>query len=192
MELGPIFLISRNKKILLITIVVLFVIFGLIITNGRGDLVSPSIAVGGTSIELPFTDDNTGETLIIHSNKETYGGWDNATVYFSIKNTTRNEQLISSKFLFSTQNESLEKVEVFNDGLWQELNFKEVEISVPDSISTKPIPDEFSGDKQFSQLIRGKETKYFRATLSFPPKSGIKKFYLESFGDGGAYGLLDP
>ncbi|MCK5476185.1 MAG: hypothetical protein KAI71_06430, partial [Candidatus Pacebacteria bacterium] len=46
----------------------------------------------GKTIALAWTDDNTGEDLIIQSDKKEYNGFNEVDVYFSITNTNKEDQ----------------------------------------------------------------------------------------------------
>ncbi|MCG2697541.1 hypothetical protein L6307_00365, partial [Candidatus Parcubacteria bacterium] len=46
----------------------------------------------GTKIALAWTDDNTGENLIIQSDRKEYNGFSSVDVYFSITNISRRDQ----------------------------------------------------------------------------------------------------
>ena len=71
----------------------------------------PSIDFNGEIITFPYTDDNSGENLIIYTDKQTYGGWDGADVYIMIENKSGEKQETKIKFLFpSKKGEKLSEI----------------------------------------------------------------------------------
>ncbi|HDY68810.1 MAG TPA: hypothetical protein ENH85_13595 [Candidatus Scalindua sp.] len=78
-------------------IVAIFSIWGLASVVNQPKI--PSFKVDGQNIEVAYTDDNTNEDLIIHTNQKDYmnlGG--NITVYFSVLNNSGQDQTIKAVF----------------------------------------------------------------------------------------------
>jgi len=69
--------------------------------------VIPSIDFNGETITFPYTDDNSGENLIIYTNKQTYGGWNSAVVYVMVENISGENQETKIKFIDPKQSEFL-------------------------------------------------------------------------------------
>ena len=155
---------------------------------------SPTSTIDGKEVSFPFTDENIGESLIMRTDKETYGGWDRTTALIHLENIRRDDETFDLEFLFSKEGEYIEKLEYFSkDSVWEELNLKEGSIlEVPEGMSRKYIPEEFKATNRTKVNVQGKSSVVLKAYLRFPPHSGVQKFYLEAFGSEGGYGLLDP
>jgi len=69
--------------------------------------VIPSIDFNGETITFPYTDDNSGENLIIYTDKQTYGGWNSAVVYVMVENISGENQETKIKFIDPKQSEFL-------------------------------------------------------------------------------------
>lgn len=70
------------------------------VTNPKDiDYIAP-IDFNGKEIVYAYTDDNTGEDLIIATDSATYSSWDSAYVNFAIKNISGNDQNIKVQFLY--------------------------------------------------------------------------------------------
>jgi len=54
----------------------------------------------GKDITFDYTDDNTNETLVIKTNKESYGGLTQEDIYFSVTNTGAKAERVSMQMLF--------------------------------------------------------------------------------------------
>jgi len=68
------------------------------------------------NISLLWTDDNTNENLIIQSDKKYYYGRDSSMVYFSITNTSLNEQEPKIRFLFDNEeNRGVKRITQLNN-----------------------------------------------------------------------------
>jgi len=67
-----------------------------------------------TIIPLSWTDDNTGETLIIQTDKKIYTGFNQAQVYFSITNISRQDRDMDIVIWFEDGERKVEKVERLN------------------------------------------------------------------------------
>lgn len=182
------------------------------------DLTS-EIDFNGKLIDFTYTDDNTGETLIIKTDKETYGGWESSPVYFSIENTS-DDELVDIRFYFQGE-EVVSKiseykkdvpyqvtisdygdVEIWDEeleatttveriiGNHQEERYKDEWRALHFSKGLKTIESLKSSDKIQYSIAKG-ETKYFQGIIEFPSKSE-GEFYMEATGDKGGQGFLDP
>lgn len=58
------------------------------------------LTFNGQIINFPYTDDNTGETLIIKTDQQTYSSWDSAYVHFAVKNITNDDQDTKIQFAY--------------------------------------------------------------------------------------------
>ncbi len=70
----------------------------------------PFIVVNGERIEFPYTDENEGEDLIIYTDKETYGGWDESIVYVMVENKSGKGQAINLQVFFSDESKSVAEI----------------------------------------------------------------------------------
>lgn len=71
------------------------------VTNPKDiDYIAP-IDFNGKEIVYAYTDDNTGEDLIIATDSATYSSWDSAYVNFAIKNISASDQNIKVQFLYN-------------------------------------------------------------------------------------------
>lgn len=58
------------------------------------DYIAP-ITFNGEQIDFPYTDDNTGETLLIHTDRGTVVSWDKAYGYMAVKNISPDDQNVN-------------------------------------------------------------------------------------------------
>lgn len=79
---------------------------------GGGPIEPPAVMVNGTLITYPFTDDNTGEQLLIYTDKETYVELGEATVNFAVVNTSAEDQGVNLMFYFGDKSKGLSMIEV--------------------------------------------------------------------------------
>lgn len=70
------------------------------------------LSFNGTKISFPYTDNNSGEDLIINTDQATYSSWDSAYVYFAIKNTSNTDQTVKIQFAYAAGAQT-SKVEEF-------------------------------------------------------------------------------
>ncbi|MCA9359562.1 hypothetical protein KC850_00815, partial [Candidatus Kaiserbacteria bacterium] len=68
----------------------------------------------GKELDFKFTDDNEDETLIIKTNESTYKGLSEVTTYFSVTNTTNDEEDFSVQTYFPNGVGEVTSLEVFN------------------------------------------------------------------------------
>ncbi|GEM_PF-1992698 len=76
-----------NIKLLIPTAVVVATVLIFFFWRSNDIQVSPIQIDNKTSIQFPYTDDTSGESLIIKTNQKTYSGLSNSEVYISITNT---------------------------------------------------------------------------------------------------------
>ncbi|USN88639.1 MAG: DUF2341 domain-containing protein [Candidatus Nomurabacteria bacterium] len=68
----------------------------------------------GTEVEIPYTDENAGETLIIKADKRSYAGISEAVTYFSVTNTSDAEDDFALQTYFPKGVGEVKSLEVFN------------------------------------------------------------------------------
>ncbi|MCK4553436.1 DUF2341 domain-containing protein [Candidatus Parcubacteria bacterium] len=124
----------------------------------------------GTKIALAWTDDNTGEDLIIQSDKKIYYGFNSAEVYFSITNISKKDQEADISFLLQKDSH---------------IKLKNNHINL-----INPCKNKLAGIDRIN-MIRAGETNYYKAALKFPPMSK-GEFFIKATGNKGGYGYLDP
>ncbi|MFC1644921.1 LamG domain-containing protein [Patescibacteria group bacterium] len=140
---------------------------------------------GDNEVKLTWTDDNEGEDLIIQSNQKNYFGVDESIIYFSITNINSKNQEIDLRFLFEDQDASLVSIDKV-----ESVDKKSELKKTTQNLSFGSIKN-FKSSNQFQDQIKSKETNYYQAIIKYP--AGSKgEFYIESKGDDGAYGILDP
>src|SRR3990167_2031695 len=169
-------------------------------------------------IQLTFTDDNTGEDLIISSDKHDYYGFGAVDVYFSVKNTSKTDQDINLILSFGEKTD-LGSIRLFTgtkdviipgftsitatgtdimpdrtvtETVWEKM-------SVTDGISreifspAKSVKDATKNRTTLSFPLAKGETKVFVANVKTRAKVGENgEFFIEAFGDKAGYGNLDP
>lgn len=191
------------------------------------------ITFNGQSISFPYTDDNANESLIIHTDRETYSSWDSTYVYFAVKNISSDDQSVKVQFAYEggastaaieeykpqtpyqvsvddfakTETCATVKDEVGKDvqscelqktGSHLETRYRDewgtiTKTSAEDlkSRDVKPIDSKFVAKEQVEYWIQSGQTKYFRAKITFTPKSN-GEFFINAYGSLGAIGHLDP
>ena len=70
----------------------------------------PSILVNGELITFKYTDENKDENLIIRTDKETYGGWDESDVYVMVENKSGKGQAINLQVFFPDESKSVAEI----------------------------------------------------------------------------------
>ncbi len=153
----------------------------------------------GKVIAIANTDDNTGEDIIIKSDKASYDTVGTSEVYLSISAGKPDENLLV-QFLFPDDGSKIEKVEtcptascgrVKNGDNWQAL---EVSADALNYEHKKPVPDIYQPIGHISLISPKRSTSpiepsYIRLTISYPAET-VGEFWVEAFGDKGSYGLL--
>ncbi len=158
-----------------------------------------------TKIALAWTDDNTGETLIIQSDKKEYNGFSSVDVYLSITNISRKDQDMDVVFWVGDEKVKVEGIE----------RLESDENSHP--VARKPLGGYslngylrkdikgFTAGHVANDTIKSGQTNYYKATIKYPPMSK-GEFFIEAFGKSApralasalgadlpfAYGHLDP
>ncbi len=208
---------KRYKKIILLALITLALVIAATIVwrlgnwhektepeNGASANVSPDVNVldqidlakeaGGEaeSIPLLWTDNNDKENLIITSDRQYYDASSEVKVYFSVKNTTGQDQLTDIYFWFDDENKSVSEVKSLQDGQISNFQFPILnEFSMPEFSNRKSVKDYKTGSKFQDTIVAG-QTNYYLATITSPKVSGQSEFFIEAFSDKGAYGHLDP
>lgn len=73
-----------------------------------------AVEFDGKIITTEYTDDNTGEDLIIRTDRETYGGFGQIPVYFSVENTSGQDETVDIRFLFEGSERSVTVYEIIS------------------------------------------------------------------------------
>ncbi len=160
-------------------------------------------------ISIAYTDDNSGEDLIIHSDKETYAGFSQSDIYFSVANPQDADQAVDLQFLFPEDGGTVTAVQEVDPLLapqyssndektapWKKMSMATTEIPMTADLQAaaakkKTIPEGFVSDGRIKFAMAPKQTLYFKARIAYTP--GQKgEFWIEGFGNKGSYGLLDP
>ncbi len=126
----------------------------------------PFIIVNGERIEFPYTDDNTGENLIIRTDRETYGGWDESIVYAMVENKSGKGQAINLQVFFSDESKSVAEISRLKLDVPYEVDvpdFKTVDydcsITEVSSTTEKTITEKKTCQRD-EQIGSHKETRY--------------------------------
>ncbi len=161
------------------------------------------------TIEFPYTDDSSGESLTIKSDKKYYTGFSDTNAYFSVTNNTAQDEQGVLLFYFPgqfTKNKNdppgvkpatVTSVEVRVGDKWQKLDFFKNNIKINESAlakslkKRKPIPEDFKMKAGMQISIPAGQTAYLRSRIAYPPGSK-GEFWIETLGKNGGYGLLDP
>ena len=77
---------------------------------------------GKNIVNFVYTDDNSGENLIIKTNKKTYIGLTRANVYFSVTNIGRKSQKVDLQAYFPEKDGEVEKISKWKEGIPYEAN----------------------------------------------------------------------
>src|SRR3989338_3224783 len=210
----------KNKNfIIVIVIVILFVGYFMIRKNNPSLLneeilkVDPIKLSDNMIIEFPHTDDNTGESIIIKTDKEIYEGGDRSDVYFALTNTGNEAEKVAVLSYFPKEYGDIDYIDVWqanatNDKQpttndqnqkpsWQRLLITRGDIKANMTklekafAKKKTVPEEFDVRAGIQFEIPSGHTAYFKAQILYPSDSR-GEFWFEAFGDKGGYGLLDP
>lgn len=179
---------------------------------------TPSIIDNGRVIEFAYTDDNTGEDLIIRTNQERYfniaGGF---TVHYSILNNSNQGQEVKVAFSLSDDTatkkivrnirqyigESVKYVDVYSsstntttteeikNAIWEEKEWKDFNVVNPNSFIRKELKKTHANKSNTFYLDAG-EIRIFKAEIKYLPEQLEEEFFIEAFGNKGSYGHLDP
>lgn len=150
-------------------------------------------------IEFLYTDDNADENIIIKTNQKHYRGnaWSN--VYISLTNTTNLSQNAALLFYFlkEKKQDNMVTLQQFDKNEWQYLTFykNSIKFNVPKLdlalAKRETIPETFEVKSGTQINIPANSVTYFVARLEYAPGTS-GEFWIETLGDKGAYGLLDP
>ena len=167
----------------------------------------------GTKIALAWTDDNTGEDLIIQSDKKIYYGFNNIEVYFSITNTNKQDQDMDIVVWVGDGRIRVEEMERLdlNTAAYAPLasvasahseSGRDAQQRRERGFETKDIKG-FEIGYVVNDEIESGQTNYYKTTIKYPPMSK-GEFFIEAFGKEAkplrrgfassafAYGHLDP
>lgn len=114
-----------------------------------------TISVDGTERSFDFTDDNTGEDLIISTDKRDYSGISRATVYFSIQNKSSRTQSIDINFFFKDSAKRLVNIERL---ITESVNVPEYSISCARE-STASSTESEPGRSECGPVFSGKSSQ---------------------------------
>src|SRR3990167_8635675 len=138
-------------------------------------------------IQLTFTDDNTGEDLIISSDKHDYYGFGAVDVYFSVKNTSKTDQDINLILSFGEKTD-LGSIRLFTGTKdviipgFTSITATGTDI-MPDRTVTETVWEKMSvtdgiSREIFSPAKSVKDATKNRTTLSFPLAKGETKVFV--------------
>lgn len=154
----------------------------------------PSINDNGKTVTMAYTDNNSGEDVIIRSDKADY--YDN-DIYFSVKNNTAIDQTFDIFF-------TLENDKTWINGIKEYVSPTEFAPTATISINqTKVGLDLKMGTKKrkttvgsstrgFRDSIGAGQTSFYKAQLIAPQGTIKQEFFIEAVGNFGGYGHLDP
>ncbi|MCG2808788.1 MAG: hypothetical protein L6275_00365, partial [Candidatus Portnoybacteria bacterium] len=170
----------------------------------------------GAAIALAWTDDNSGENLIIQSDKKQYEGFSSAEVYFSVTNISRKTQEMDMVFWLEDGERVVERVELLDVNSQTSLDVNKAPLMLPElgsviaseakqsrdgdwiAASRTPRNDKkrksingFTDGYAATDTIQSGETRYYKALLKYPARAN-GEFFIEAFGNNGGYGHLDP
>ena len=206
---------KQFKKILIV-----LGIIGIAVASQFGGAPAPSfpvVEVNGQVIEFSYTDDNTGEDLIIYTDKETYGGWNEAEIYIMIENISGEKQETKIKFL-SDVDEFLGEISRLGKDIPYQIAVNDYATTAYDcgyqSTTTQEWVDkicereeivgthqetryrdewqkleDFDNEAEFT--LPKDKIAYFKTYVEFPRKAK-GEFFIEVTGDKQGWGTLDP
>ena len=197
-----------NKKHLTLLILLTLLTSGVLLfgkdrfNNTDNTIIPTEFTFQGKTIALAWTDDNTGEDLIIQSDKKEYNGFNEVDIYFSVTNTNREDQ--NMDVVVWVGDEKVEVKEVLK--IEGDNNFQ-FPISPPEAdqpwagnqFPNRKDIKSFTNGYAVNDQIKTKQTNFYRARIKYPPMSD-GEFFIEAFGNSKfkiqnsklAYGHLDP
>lgn len=98
-KLGKVFIfVKKTGKWIIFASVAAVTIAGFSLLS-VDEILHPVVEVNGQVIEFPYTDDNTGENLIIWTDKEVYAGWigEEISLYYYIENNSNRGGVFNSQ-----------------------------------------------------------------------------------------------
>jgi len=179
---------------------------------------APSIDFNGEIITFPYTDDNTGENLIIRTDKQTYGGWDSAVVYVMVENISGENQETKIKFIDPKQSEFLFEIGRLEKDVEYQVEVDDfttvyydcsyTSTSTGETIEQTCEKQEKTGshfetkyrdewqplediDNEAEFVLPKNKIAYFKTRIQFPHNTK-DEFFIEITGDKNGYGHLDP
>lgn len=181
--------------------------------------IEDKVKIGDKEKDISYTDINTDETLIIKSDAENYYHYFGyIQVFFSITNTTLDDQQVD----ISLSLEDKETVEIKNISRFMgnatttvpeftdPVGSTEQPVTIPAHEVQEPVWEELKLSKfknkthdrkdnkntvakqEAKTQINSGETVYFMANVRVRDMSEGAEFFVEAFGNKGAYGHLDP
>lgn len=164
----------------------------------KGLVVEPLVLADKT-IEFPHTDDNEGETLIIKSDRDLYYSDSSRNdVFVSVTNTTDIAQNLALIFYFpGDQKAEPATLELYKDGRWEYVTFYKNNIKINKELlniaikKRETIPKTIIPKAGAQISISADETIYLKTIITYEPDTE-GEFWIETLGDKGSYGLLDP
>lgn len=196
----------KIKHILIATGIIGVALAATFIPNGE----IPSIIVNGETIVFEYTDDNTGENLIIRTDKQTYGGWDGADVYVMIENISGENQETKIKFIDPKQSEFLFKIGRLEKDVPYQItvsDYETITYDCSDATTTKTCErEELIGthqemrykdewqelediDNEAEFTLPKDKIAYFKTKITFPHQTE-GEFFIEITGDKQGWGHL--
>jgi len=178
--------------------------------------VIPSIDFNGETITFPYTDDNTGENLIIRTDKQTYGGWDSAIVYVMVENISGENQETKVKFIDPKQSEFLFEIGRLEKDIEYQIEVDDfttvyydcsyISTSTGETIERTCEKQEKTGshfetkykdewqplediDNEAEFVLPKNKIAYFKTRIQFPHDTK-DEFFIEITGNNGGYGHL--
>ncbi|MCK5459681.1 DUF2341 domain-containing protein, partial [Candidatus Parcubacteria bacterium] len=111
-----------NKKHFILFIILTLLASGVLLfgkdrfNNTTDDIIIPKEFIfQGKTIALAWTDDNTGEDLIIQSDRKEYSGFNEVDVYFSITNTNKEDQEMDVVVWVGNEKVEVKSIERLNE-----------------------------------------------------------------------------
>ena len=196
-----------NFKVLILSAIVAVGVLFFFLQRDHEVKVAPIQIEEGKIVEFPYTDDNSGENIIIKTDKKDYYGVNSSDVYVSITNTRNVDEKAVLLFYFPKPSEgtkdlkliprvdTLEKYE--SDKKWKFITFFKENIKInPKLLSVgiekrESIPQTLAVNTGAEIDIPANKTVYFKSKIKYPEGSQ-GEFWIETIGTQGGYGLLDP
>jgi len=174
-----------------------------------------TINIDDKSVSVNYTDENSNEDLIIHSDQKDYSGLGTVGIIVSVYNTGQSQNV---KFAVSTPNKQgweIIKVQEYGGEIdvnvsgtpdiitatgtikgilsstikrttWNDIGQKQYQNA---GILRKDVKEKKTEKESNSFYLAKGETKFFKIQLKY---SSNDEFFIEAFGDNGGYGHLDP
>ena len=189
-----------------LAIIILYFIFLNILKPGLNDVGKngeyigpkvPALNTGDQIIEFPYTDDLSGETIIIKSDKKDYNGFSGSDVYFTLTNMGSEAEKVALLTYFAKGDGDVSAIDVWQGGKWESMPIVRNDLKANISKlkkafeKKKPVPEDFDAKAGTQFEIPAGHTAYFKSKIAYAPgKDG--EFWIEALGTNGGYGLLDP